>query len=51
LKQKVDVVITLKVDMNVLHEMLIKDLQMEKELELTKAPPQGLQENLFHSKE
>jgi hypothetical protein len=26
-------------------------LQMEKELELTKAPPQGLQENLFHSKE
>jgi hypothetical protein len=39
LKQKVDVVTTLKVDMNVLHEMLIKDLQMEQELELTKSTP------------
>jgi hypothetical protein len=51
LKQKVDVVTTLKVDMNVLHEMLIKDLQMEKELELTKAPPRGLQEDLLHLEE
>jgi hypothetical protein len=38
LKQKVDVVTTLKVDMNVVKEMLIKDLQMEQELELTKVP-------------
>jgi hypothetical protein len=46
LKQKVDVVTTLEVDMNVLHEMLIEDLQMEQELELTKAAAWGLQEEL-----
>jgi hypothetical protein len=38
LKQKVDVVTTLEVDMNVLQEMLIKDLQMEQEFEMTKVP-------------
>ncbi|CAK9267606.1 unnamed protein product [Sphagnum jensenii] len=46
LKQKVDVVATLEVDMNVLQEMLIEDLQMEQELELTKAAARGLQEEL-----
>ncbi len=44
LKQKVDVFTTLEVDMNVLQEMLIEDLQMEQELELTKAAAWGLQE-------
>jgi hypothetical protein len=46
LKQKVDVVTTLEVDMNVLQEMLIEDLQMEQELKLTKAAAWGLQEEL-----
>jgi hypothetical protein len=46
LKQKVDVIATLEVDMNVLQEMLIEDLQMEQELELTKAVAWGLQEEL-----
>ncbi|CAK9213743.1 unnamed protein product [Sphagnum troendelagicum] len=46
LKQKVDVVATLEVDMNVLQEMLIEDLQMEQELELTKAAARGLREEL-----
>jgi hypothetical protein len=46
LKQKVDLVTTLEVDMNVLQEMLIEDLQMEQELELTKAVAWGLQEEL-----
>ncbi len=46
LKQKVDVVTTLEVDMNVLQEMLIEDLQMEQELELTKVVARGLQEEL-----
>ncbi len=46
LKQKVDVITTLEVDMNVLQEMLIEDLQMEQELELTKAAARGLQEEL-----
>ncbi|CAM6005101.1 unnamed protein product [Sphagnum balticum] len=46
LKQKVDVITTLEVDMNVLQEMLIEDLQMEQELELTKAVAWGLQEEL-----
>jgi len=39
LKQEADVVTTLEVDMNVLHEMLIEDLQMEQEFKLTKAAP------------
>lgn len=51
LKQKVDVVTTLDVDMNVLQEMLIEDLQMEEEFELTKVAPRGLQEQLLHSEE
>jgi hypothetical protein len=34
--------------MNVLHEMLIKDLQMEQELELTKSTPWGLPNELLH---
>jgi kinesin family protein 15 len=46
LKQKVDEVTTLEVDMNVLHEMLIEDLQMEQELELTKVAARGLREEL-----
>ncbi|CAM6042219.1 unnamed protein product [Sphagnum compactum] len=46
LKQKVDAVTTLEVDMNVLQEMLIEDLQMEQELELTKAAARGLREEL-----
>ncbi len=46
LKQKVDVVTTLEVDMNVLQEMLIEDLQMEQELELTKVVARGIQEEL-----
>jgi hypothetical protein len=46
LKQKVDVITTLEVDMNVLQEMLIEDLQMEQELELTKAVAWGLQKEL-----
>jgi hypothetical protein len=51
LKQKVDVVTTLEVDMIVLQEMLIENLQMEQKLELTKATPRGLQEELLHSEE
>ncbi len=51
LKQKVDVVTTLDIDMNVLQEMLIEDLQMEQEVELTKAAPRGLQEKLLHLEE
>jgi kinesin family protein 15 len=46
LKQKVDVVTTLEVDMNVLQEMLIEDLQMEQELELTKSAARRLREEL-----
>jgi hypothetical protein len=42
LKQEVDVVTTLEVDMNCFQEMLIEDLQMEQKLELTKVAPQGL---------
>jgi hypothetical protein len=51
LKQEVDVVITLEVDMNVLHEMLIEDLQMEQKFELTKVALQGLQKELLHLEE
>ncbi len=39
LKQEVDAVTTLEVDMNVFHEMLIEDLQMEQEFKLTKVAP------------
>ncbi len=48
LKQEVDAVTTLEVDMNVFHEMLIEDLQMEQEFKLTKVAPWGLQEELLH---
>jgi hypothetical protein len=34
--------------MNVFHEMLIEDLQMEQEFKLTKVAPWGLQEELLH---
>jgi hypothetical protein len=50
LKQEVDLVTTLEVDMNVLQEMLIEDLKMEQELELTKATPRRLQEEFLHLK-